>query len=72
VGGSEVQVARLTARVTQISGHLKANRKDVSSQRGLQQVLAQRKKLLQYLYKHNRCVCSEWVCGWGLWWLWCG
>jgi small subunit ribosomal protein S15 len=56
VGSTEVQIARLTARVEQISGHLKTNRKDYSGQRGLQQVLNQRKKLLQYLYKRNRCV----------------
>lgn len=56
VGSSEVQIARLTARVNQISTHLKTNRKDYSGQRGLQMVLAQRKKLLQYLYKRNRWV----------------
>jgi ribosomal protein S15 len=56
VGSSEVQIARLSARVVQISLHLKTNRKDYSGQRGLQMVLAQRKKLLQYLYKSNRCV----------------
>lgn len=54
VGSTEVQIARLTARVEQISGHLKTNRKDYSGQRGLQQVLSQRKKLLQYLYRNNR------------------
>jgi small subunit ribosomal protein S15 len=56
VGSTEVQVARLTARVEQISSHLKTNRKDFSGQRGLQQVLSQRRKLLQYLYKSNRWV----------------
>lgn len=56
VGSTEVQIARLTARVEQISGHLKTNRKDFSGQRGLQQVLSQRKKLLQYLYKTDRWV----------------
>jgi small subunit ribosomal protein S15 len=56
VGSTEVQIARLTARVEQISGHLKANRKDFSGQRGLQMVLNQRRKLLQYLYKRNRWV----------------
>lgn len=56
VGSTEVQVTRLTARVQQISSHLKTNRKDFSGQRGLQQVLNQRKKLLQYLYKKDRWV----------------
>lgn len=54
VGSTEVQIARLTARVEQISGHLKTNRKDYSGQRGLQSVLNQRKTLLRYLYKKNR------------------
>jgi ribosomal protein S15 len=72
VGSSEVQIARLTARVNQISAHLKTNRKDYSGQRGLQAVLAQRKKLLQYLYKSNRWVagsetlvapCNGWLSG---------
>lgn len=54
VGSTEVQIARLSARVEQISAHLKSNRKDYSGQRGLQMVLNQRKKLLQYLYKRNR------------------
>lgn len=54
VGSTEVQIARLTARVEQISSHLKQNRKDFSGQRGLQAVLAQRRKLLQYLYKSDR------------------
>lgn len=54
VGSTEVQIARLTARVEQMSSHLKANSKDHSGERGLQAVLAQRRKLLQYLYKKNR------------------
>lgn len=60
VGSTEVQVARLTARVQQISSHLKSNRKDFSGQRGLQQVLNQRKKLLQYLYKKDRWAAGRW------------
>lgn len=56
VGSTEVQVARLSARVEQISSHLKSNRKDFSGQRGLQQVLNQRRKLLQYLHKTDRCA----------------
>eukprot|EP00878_Enallax_costatus_P001136 GHUV01001274.1.p1 GENE.GHUV01001274.1~~GHUV01001274.1.p1 ORF type:complete len:143 (+),score=46.88 GHUV01001274.1:185-613(+) len=54
VGGAEVQIARLTARVQQISSHLKQNRKDHSSKRGLEAVLSQRKSLMRYLYKTNR------------------
>ncbi|KAF8071126.1 rps15 [Scenedesmus sp. PABB004] len=53
-GSTEVQIARLSARVQQISSHLKENRKDSSSKRGLEAVLAQRKSLMQYLYRTNR------------------
>lgn len=53
-GSPEYQVARLTARVAQLSPHLQANRKDYSAKRGLQAVLTQRKKLLQYLFKQDR------------------
>eukprot|EP00775_Hariotina_reticulata_P005249 gene5249-5484_t len=54
VGSVEVQIARLTARVEQISSHLRANRKDHSSKRGLEAVLSQRKSLMKYLYKADR------------------
>lgn len=66
VGSTEVQIARLSARVEQISNHLKANRKDFSGQRGLQLVLNQRRKLLQYLYKTDRWVLCWWTvsCAW--------
>ncbi len=69
VGSTEVQIARLTARVQQISTHLKENRKDFSSRRGLEAVLSQRKRLMQYLYKTNRCVGMHMCkgvggCGW--------
>mmetsp|Transcript_70380 Transcript_70380/g.155236 ORF Transcript_70380/g.155236 Transcript_70380/m.155236 type:complete len:145 (+) Transcript_70380:27-461(+) len=53
-GSPEAQVARLTARVAQLSPHLIANKKDHAAKRGLQAVLNQRKKLLQYLYKEDR------------------
>lgn len=53
-GSTQVQIARLTARIEQISTHLRANRKDFSSKRGLEQVLSQRKRLLKYLYRTDR------------------
>lgn len=57
-GSSEYQVARLTARIEQLSKHLQANKKDFSAKRGLQAILSQRKSLLQYLYRkdRNRCL----------------
>eukprot|EP00955_Chlamydomonas_euryale_P045123 353069-Chlamydomonas_euryale.AAC.31 len=53
-GSPEAQVARLTARVAQLSPHLQKNRKDHAAKRGLQMILNQRKKLLQYLFKQDR------------------
>lgn len=53
-GSSEIQIARLSARIDQISDHLKMNRKDFAAKRGLVALLSQRKTLLQYLYRENR------------------
>ena len=53
-GSSEVQVARLSARVLQLTSHLQTHRKDYAATRGLMAVLSQRRRLLRYLYKHDR------------------
>ncbi len=52
-GSIEGQIALLTERITQISGHLQANKKDFSTHRGLMQLVGRRKRLLSYLQKHN-------------------
>jgi small subunit ribosomal protein S15 len=52
-GSIEAQVALLTERINHISDHLKINKKDFSSQRGLMQMVGKRKRLLTYLSKHN-------------------
>lgn len=52
-GSIEAQVAMLTERINHISGHLKINKKDFSSQRGLMQMVGKRKRLLTYMSKHN-------------------
>ncbi len=52
-GSIEGQVALLTECINHISNHLKTNRKDFSSQRGLMMMVGQRKRLLTYLSKHN-------------------
>jgi small subunit ribosomal protein S15 len=52
-GSIEGQVAMLTERINHISGHLKTNKKDFSSQRGLMQMVGKRKRLLTYLSKHD-------------------
>ncbi|GAX73614.1 hypothetical protein CEUSTIGMA_g1065.t1 [Chlamydomonas eustigma] len=53
-GSPEYQVSRLNARIEQLGKHLKYNRKDFSALRGLQAILAQRRSLLQYLYRVDR------------------
>ena len=52
-GSIEGQVALLTDRILDISGHLKVNKKDFSTQRGLMKMVGRRKRLLTYLQKHN-------------------
>lgn len=52
-GSIEGQIAQLTERIAQISAHLKQNKKDFSTHRGLMQLVGKRKSLLSYLQKHN-------------------
>lgn len=48
-GSSQVQVALLTARINELSGHFADHKKDVHSQRGLVRMVSRRRKLLDYL-----------------------
>jgi small subunit ribosomal protein S15 len=50
-GSSEVQVAMLTDRINKLSAHLKTNKKDHASRRGLLKMIGQRKRLLAYIMK---------------------
>lgn len=50
-GSSEVQIALLSQRITDLTEHLKANPKDHSSRVGLLKLVGQRKSLLTYLKK---------------------
>lgn len=52
-GSSEAQVAILTEKINHLSKHLKNNKKDFSTQRGLMQMVGKRKSLLAYLTKHD-------------------
>ena len=52
-GSTEVQVALLTERINQLTGHMADNRHDYSSQRGLLKLVGQRRKLLTYLSKQD-------------------
>lgn len=49
VGSPQVQVAVLTARIKEVTEHLKANKHDFMARRGLIQMVSKRKKLLAYL-----------------------
>ena len=50
-GSPEVQVAVLTARIQELTEHMKQNPKDHHSQRGLLMMVGQRRGLLAYLKK---------------------
>lgn len=48
-GSPEVQVALLSARITQLTDHLRIHKKDHHSRRGLMLLVGRRKRLLSYL-----------------------
>ncbi|MBE6695664.1 MAG: 30S ribosomal protein S15 [Ruminococcaceae bacterium] len=52
-GSPEVQIAILTYRINSLTEHLKANKKDFHSQRGLLRMVGHRKNLLNYLAKKD-------------------
>ena len=49
VGSPQVQVSILTARIKEVTEHLKVNKHDRMARRGLIQMVGKRKKLLKYL-----------------------
>lgn len=58
-GSCEVQVALLTARINHLTDHLRTHRKDFHSRRGLLQMASRRRKLLDYLKRHNLAKYNE-------------
>jgi small subunit ribosomal protein S15 len=52
-GSPEVQIALLSARITELTGHFKTHVKDHHSRRGLLRMVSQRRKLLDYLKRSN-------------------
>lgn len=52
-GSSPVQVAVLTERIKELTGHLKMHKKDLHSRRGLIKMVANRRKHLKYLEKND-------------------
>ena len=53
-GSSDVQIAMLTERINKLSEHLKINKKDHSSRRGLLQMIGRRKRLLNFLQSQDK------------------
>jgi small subunit ribosomal protein S15 len=52
-GSTRVQVALLTARINDLTEHLRTHKKDHHSRRGLLMLVGQRRRLLNYLAKND-------------------
>ena len=52
-GSANVQVAVLSRRIKHLEGHLKTNKKDIHSRRGLLNMVSRRKRLLRYLQRKD-------------------
>lgn len=52
-GSPEVQIAILTSRINTLTEHLKLNKKDFHSRRGLQKMIGHRRNLLNYLQNND-------------------
>ena len=53
-GSSEVQIAVLTSRITDLTEHFKQHKKDHHSRRGLLKMVSRRRRLLDYLRRVDR------------------
>ena len=58
-GSPEVQIAILTERVNNLTEHFKAHKKDHGSRRGLLKLVSKRRRLLDYLKKHDNAKYQE-------------
>jgi small subunit ribosomal protein S15 len=52
-GSPEVQIAILTERINHLTGHLKSNKKDNHSRRGLLTMVGRRRRMLDYVKKND-------------------
>ena len=52
-GSPEVQIALLTARINELTEHLRTHKKDHHSRRGLLKLVGRRRRLLDYLQRTN-------------------
>ncbi len=53
-GSPEVQIALLTSRIQELTGHLQQNKKDHAARRGLLKMVGRRASLLKYLTRTDR------------------
>lgn len=65
-GSPEVQIALLTARIKQIATHLRENKQDNHSRRGLVMMVGKRNRLLRYLKRTNEASYRETIASLGL------
>lgn len=52
-GSTEVQIAVLTKKISDLTSHLKEHKKDFDSRRGLLMMVGKRRRLLNYIKKNN-------------------
>lgn len=52
-GSTEIQIALITSRITQLTRHMATNKHDFNTQRGLLVLVGQRRRLLNYLSTEN-------------------
>lgn len=52
-GSPEVQIALLTNRISEMTAHMQTHSKDYSSRRGLLRMVSRRRRLLDYVKRHN-------------------
>lgn len=52
-GSPEVQIALLTEKINRLARHLRENKKDIHSRRGLLSMVSKRRRLLNYLLKRD-------------------
>ncbi|MCH7225794.1 30S ribosomal protein S15 [Haloferula sp. A504] len=65
-GSADYQVAVLTKRIVHLTAHLATHKKDNSSRRGLLKLVAQRRKLLDYIKAHSEERYQKLIKGLGL------
>jgi small subunit ribosomal protein S15 len=65
-GSPEVQVAILSARISELGGHFEKNKKDHHSRRGLLKMVTQRRQLLDYLKRKDEGRYSQLISTLGL------